>query len=137
MKKLFPLTPPHQIRFSFNYAFLHIVASLFIASCSSDSHRSRPSDPDAKTQYELGLRYSVTGREDWAIEEYVDVVTRFPTSHEAQLSAISITVECAFINPQDFWMLTGRQCPADLETRSKMLWNAFQRHGILSRENQH
>jgi len=110
-------------------------ASQHGASHGSDS---KPSNPEAKQKYDLAVRYLARNQPNWGVNEAVDIVVRYPDSHEAILSAVLIMDNCDHIGFQEFCMLTGYHLPVDRELprsqQIEILMSAFQQRGIIPKK---
>jgi TPR repeat protein len=105
---------------------------------SSPAGVSKPSNPEAKQKYELAVQYLVSGQPNWGVNEAVDIVVRYPDSHEALLSAILLMDNCNHIGFGDFYMLTGYRLPLDRELprpqQIDILMSAFHQRGIIPKK---
>lgn len=114
--------------------FCFLIA-LIASACSPSARVSKPSNPDAKGKYDLAVQYLVKNQPNWGVKEAVDVVIRYPDSHEAVLCAVLLMDNCDHIGFQDFYTLTGYHLPVGRELpraqQIDLLMAAFQRRGIV------
>jgi hypothetical protein len=102
-------TPTMNIRtYQFALCFLAVVA---FSACSPPARRSKPSNPEAKQKYDLAVQYLARNQPNWAVDEAVDIVIRYPASKEALLSAVLLMDKCDHIGFQQFYVLTGYHLP--------------------------
>jgi len=111
------------------------LAALIFAACSPSARVSKPSNPEAKRKYDLAVQYVVRNQPNWGVKEAVDIVIRYPDSHEAVLSAVLLMDKCDHIGFQDFYTITGYHLPVGRELpraqQIDILMAAFQRRGII------